>query len=102
MKGKACIWFQGYSKTHHDYLWEEMACAACKWLGEPNDGDLIEEFGRITQTSSVEEYIDKYQELRSIIMNQMSQVTMQYYVSVFVNGLKEELIYLVKMFRPPR
>lgn len=51
---------------------------------------MIEEFGKIKQKGTVEEYIDKFEELRAVVIGQIPQATEQYYISVFVSRLKEE------------
>lgn len=53
---------------------EQMASAACKRFGEPDEGDLLE-FSKIKQKGIVEEYIDKFEELRTEVMCHMPQAT---------------------------
>lgn len=48
----------------------------------------------------MEDYIDKFEELRAEVMGQMPQASKHYSMSVFVSGLKEELRHLLKMFKP--
>lgn len=39
-----------------------------KRFGEPDEGDLLEEFSKMRQKRTVEEYIDKFEKLRTEVM----------------------------------
>lgn len=68
-----------------------MGIAACRRFREADDNDMIEEFSKVKQNGNVEKYIDKFEELKAEVIGHMPQATEQYYISVFVTGLKEEL-----------
>ncbi|XP_027158056.1 uncharacterized protein LOC113759681 [Coffea eugenioides] len=62
--------------------------------------DAVEEINKLSQSSTVLVYQEKFEELRSIVMIQMPELTESYYISSFLSGLKGEIKSAVKMHRP--
>ncbi|GAA0170237.1 hypothetical protein LIER_24540 [Lithospermum erythrorhizon] len=61
---------------------------------------IIAEFNKLSQTSSVAEYIDKLEDLRGLMICLGRNYDEVYFVSSFISGLKEELQVFVKVFKP--
>lgn len=60
----------------------------------------MEEFIKIRQDGSVEEYQDKFEELRVHMERVMPHLRKAYFLSVFIGGLKDEIRSMLRMIRP--
>lgn len=52
------------------------------------------------QESSVDEYVDKFKELKSLIHGLSSSLPKSYYISSFVSGLKKDIKPMLKILKP--
>lgn len=57
-------------------------------------------FNKLKQVGTVNDYEDKFEELRALISSRNRNFTEEYYVSSFVSGLRDHIKGAVKMFRP--
>jgi hypothetical protein len=46
--------------------WEEFSGAICSKFG--NEADIVEKFNNIIQESDVDEYVERFEELKSLIL----------------------------------
>lgn len=54
----------------------------------PDNSDIQDLFNKIKQTSTVAEYQDRLEELRSQVVVKQRGLTEEYFVSSFISGLK--------------
>ena len=52
---------------------------------------VTEEFNKLSQEESVTDYWDRFEELRSLLWSDQPDLMEHYFVSRFVNGLKDKL-----------
>ncbi|KAL4348542.1 hypothetical protein GQ457_17G027610 [Hibiscus cannabinus] len=83
LEGKAETWFDGY------IIFCDRAYT-----------DIIEEFNKLVQRTTVDEYQERFEELKPYIIQQNPYQEETYFVSSFLSGLKEELRYRVKINQP--
>ncbi|KAL4308216.1 hypothetical protein GQ457_01G023920 [Hibiscus cannabinus] len=62
--------------------------------------DVIEEFNKLHQTSTVEEYQERFEALQPFILQINAQLGEAYFVSSFISGLKEEIRHKVRLHEP--
>ncbi|XP_027083512.2 uncharacterized protein [Coffea arabica] len=74
--------------------------AVCERFGEGDPEEAIEEFNKLMQTGSVSEYLERFKQLKSIVMVTLPGQPDSYYKSCFLSGLKEEIVNMVRMTRP--
>ncbi|KAL4346826.1 hypothetical protein GQ457_17G013770 [Hibiscus cannabinus] len=74
LEGKAETWFDGY------IIFCDRAYT-----------DIIEEFNKLVQRTTVDEYQERFEELKPYIIQQNPYQEETYFVSSFLSGLKEEL-----------
>ena len=74
--------------------------AVCERFGEGDPEEAIEEFNKLMQTGSVSEYLERFEQLKSIVMVTLPGQPDSYYKSCFLSGLKEEIVNMVRMTRP--
>lgn len=52
------------------------------------------------QEGSVDEYVEKFKELKSLMHGLNSSLPESYYISSFVSGLKEDIKPMLKILKP--
>ena len=62
--------------------------------------DIMEEFNRLKQDGTVQEYQLRFEELKSLILSRNPFMTEEYFVSRFVGRLNDEIRSAIKMFKP--
>ncbi|KAL4310989.1 hypothetical protein GQ457_01G000170 [Hibiscus cannabinus] len=72
----------------------------CHRFSDKNCSDIIEEFNKLIQKGSVEDYQGKFEELKPYMLLYNASLEEGYFVSIFVSGLKEELKHRVKVHEP--
>lgn len=88
------VWYQGWSQVREDCNWEEFV------IREKRTMDIVEEFNKMKQHGSVQEYQLQFEELKSLMLSRNPYMTKDYFVSSFLSGLNEKLRSAVKMTRP--
>jgi hypothetical protein len=90
-EGPVAHWLQ--SVNHHvlTATWKEL----CTWIHEcfglDQPESLIRQLFHIKQTSSVQEYIDRFSELFDQLLAYGHSSDYRYYTARFIDGLKEEI-----------
>nr|XP_027099159.1 uncharacterized protein LOC113718454 [Coffea arabica] len=100
LQEKADIWFHGMYQEKGMVSWKELAMAVCERFGEGDPEEAIEEFNKLMQTGSVTEYLERFEQLKSMVMVSLPGQPDSYYKSCFLSGLKEERVSMVRMTRP--
>ncbi|XP_070022047.1 uncharacterized protein [Nicotiana sylvestris] len=62
--------------------------------------DVVEEFNRLQQKSNVEDYLVKFDDLKAQMIVRNPALNDAHFLSSFVGGLKDEIKYSVKLFKP--
>lgn len=68
LEDKEDIWFQGYKWGKYKLLWLEFEEALPKRFGKVGQSDIVEEFSKLQQTTTVLAYQEKFKELRSKVL----------------------------------
>ncbi|XP_027102590.1 uncharacterized protein [Coffea arabica] len=100
LEGKADNWFQGVKLAIPGLNWEEFSELLCERFSGKGSLDIVEEFNKLQQVGTVEEYEEKFEELKTLMLTKNPRLDESYFVSSFISGLKEEIKPMVKMFRP--
>ena len=74
--------------------------AVCERFGEGYPEEAIEEFNKLMQPGSVTEYLERFEQLKSMVMVSLPGQPDSYYKSCFLSGLQEERVSMVRMTRP--
>lgn len=61
---------------------------------------VVEEFDRLQQGGSLEEYIDKFEELESLLLQKQPLMRNEYFLDSFIGGLKPQIKPFVKAVNP--
>jgi len=62
--------------------------------------DVVEEFNKLKQEGAVEDYLIRFEELKSLLTLSYPTLDEPYFVSSFISSLKDELRPTVKMMQP--
>ncbi|KAL4296511.1 hypothetical protein GQ457_12G010960 [Hibiscus cannabinus] len=100
LEGKAETWFDGYILQKHRISWPEFIADLCHKFADRTFSDVIEEFNKLVQKSTVEDYQAVFEELKPYMIQHNPYLDETYFVSSFLSGLKEELGHRVKVHQP--
>ncbi|XP_047336021.1 uncharacterized protein LOC124939604 [Impatiens glandulifera] len=104
MIGHAFKWFMSYADDKGDYLkWNDFTEALINRFSDIKYVDstcLMREFTELAQCGTVLEYLEKYEDIVIAMNDKFPDIPRSYYVSIFINGLQEEIKMKVKMFQP--
>lgn len=92
----AIQWLQWYETTKPIVGWEEFSSDLCKRFGKRHKESVVGELTKLKQTSTVEVYHDKFEEL----INRNKELSESFLVDCFISGLKDEIKKAVNMFDP--
>lgn len=62
--------------------------------------DVVEEFNKLQQEGTVEEYVEKFEELRVLMAAANPYLSESYYISSFISGLKKEIKPMLRILEP--
>ncbi|KAL4332246.1 hypothetical protein GQ457_07G001740 [Hibiscus cannabinus] len=80
--------------------WHEFTADLCHCFCDKNQLDIIEEFNKLSQLNTVEEYQEKFEELKPLMLQQNCHLPESYFISSFISGLREEIKHKVKVHEP--
>lgn len=61
--------------------------------------DTVEEFNKLSQTGTVDEFLGKFEDLKAHMIIRNSALNEAHFLSSFIGSLKEEIKFGVKMFK---
>ncbi|KAL4363523.1 hypothetical protein GQ457_04G038370 [Hibiscus cannabinus] len=100
LSGKAETWFDGYIMQKHRATWHEFTADLCHRFCDKAYHDVIEEFNKLMQRSTVEEYQERFEELKPFMLQHNPHLEEGYFVSSFISGLKEDIKHRVRVHEP--
>ena len=65
--GKAEVWFDGYIMQRHRVSWE-FVTDLCQRFSDRTYADIIEEFNKLFQKRTLDEYQEKFEELKPYML----------------------------------
>ncbi len=91
LESRANTWFQKYMAEHGTINWATFAEGVCKRFDYKRLSDVVEEFNKLTQHKTVDEYHEQFKELRVRLLTTKSHFTSEYFLSSFLSGLRDEI-----------
>ncbi|KAK8695823.1 hypothetical protein V6N13_000971 [Hibiscus sabdariffa] len=98
--GKAEIWYDGYIMQKHHLSWHEFAADLCHRFCNKNQFDVIKEFNKLSQITTVADYQENFEELQPLMLQKNCNLPESYFVSSFNSGLQEQIRNRVKIHEP--
>ncbi|XP_070022199.1 uncharacterized protein [Nicotiana sylvestris] len=102
LNSKTAFWFFSYHISKGIVRWLDFTTEICsRFEGASNSKlNLIGEFKKIKQTGSVDEYLEKFEELKAWVLIRNPTIPEEFFLEFFIEGLKEEIRHTVKMVDP--
>lgn len=72
----------------------------CDLFKEEMGGRVVEDFNKLQQVGSLDEYLDRFEELKSLMIKRTPILPDLFFVNSFVGGLKPHLKPFVKALKP--
>ncbi|XP_031110384.1 uncharacterized protein LOC116014814 [Ipomoea triloba] len=97
---KVEIWLEGYlSNLRGGFNWGHFVEAVCRRFG-PGTVSIDEEFTVLKQLGGVEEFTDKFEEMRSMLLQVRPYLTDEYFLGNYVCRLKQVIRCFVRSAKP--
>ncbi|XP_060178154.1 uncharacterized protein LOC132608099 [Lycium barbarum] len=102
LNGKAESWFFSYHVSKGRVSWSEFTEEICKrFEGSENSKlNLIREFKKIEQKGTVDEYLEKFEELKTWVLIRNPSIPEEFFLEFFIEGLKDDIRHTVKLLDP--
>lgn len=68
LEGRAATWYHHVMCQHKDIIWPQFINLVSVRLEEIKEVKLIGEFNKLKQMGSYDEYVDKFEELRTCLI----------------------------------
>ncbi|KAL0371095.1 UNVERIFIED_CONTAM: putative mitochondrial protein [Sesamum angustifolium] len=102
LEGKAELWFQGLVEKGLP-TWQQFVEEVYERFGGVDPGAILGEFNTLQQgDNTVDQYLERFEELKSHVMIFHSDFPESYYVTCFINGLRPAIKGSVISLRPTR
>lgn len=101
------LYLNGIAETSYHYLvlsrgvvnWVEFKEELISRFDDEVLDDIVEQFNRLSQTGSVDEFLGKFEDLKAQMLVRNPHLYDAHFLSSFVGALKEEITFVVKMFK---
>ncbi|VFR03390.1 unnamed protein product [Cuscuta campestris] len=89
-----------YGQGRNNICWDEFVMDLGARFKEDDHNDIVEEFNKLCQTGDLEEYVDKFEELKGLLLRKRPNMPQEYFLDSFIAGLKPQIKPFVKAFAP--
>ncbi|KAH9615398.1 hypothetical protein KSS87_015381, partial [Heliosperma pusillum] len=100
MVGRAESWFNSYIVVRQHVEWHDFIVDLCARFKEDIAGNVVEEFNKLRQTGTIDDYLDAFENLKGLMIQRNPLLPEQYFLDSFIGGLKSSLKPFVKAFKP--
>jgi len=100
LTGRAETWFASYIAARKHVDWNDFVVDVCNRFREDLGSKVVEDFHNLHQIGTVEDYLEKFEDLKALLLLSMPMLPDDYFVSSFVGGLKPHLKSFVKALNP--
>lgn len=100
LDSKAEYWYMDYVEGREFMGWNVFANMLLERFQEGEGENIIGDFNKLQQEGSVEEYRDKFEELKSFMTHFHRALPEEYYIKSFISGLKPDIRDMVMILKP--
>jgi len=100
LKGPAEHWFGSYILGRRGVSWEEFFVDVCARFRDNLGSKVVEEFNRLQQTGTLDEYLANFEELKALILLRGPNMPEDYLLESFIGGLEPAIKSLARAFKP--
>ena len=87
MSGKSEMWFNGYVLNRPQLIWEEFVVDVSARFRDELGSQVVEDFNKLTQTGTIDQYLERFEDLKALMLLKNPSLPMDYFVDSFVGGL---------------
>jgi len=102
MNGRAKYWWRGSSCNSSILPWHHFCRIIGDRFNEMSTYEVICQFHNLKQTSSVNDYIDKFEEFMGLVKRDNPSLQEDYFVCSFVYGFKDYIHIICNAINLPR
>ncbi|XP_040244116.3 uncharacterized protein [Aegilops tauschii subsp. strangulata] len=99
--GTASVWLQTIQKRLSEFDWDAFTSLLCARFGRDRHQMLIRQFYSLRQTTSVADYIEKFEMIINRLSSYSDSIHPYYFLTRFVEGLRTDIRAVVLVQRPP-
>jgi len=100
LRGQAEIWFNSYILGRRNLAWEEFIFDLCARFKDNLGSKIVEEFNRLHQVGSLDDYIAKFEELKALLQLRNPTMPELYFLESFIGGLTATAKPIMRAFKP--
>ncbi|XP_060181956.1 uncharacterized protein LOC132611554 [Lycium barbarum] len=101
VRDRVDVWLDSYIVNNRGRItWAKFCVEVCRRFGNVRPQDIVDEFNKIMQAGSVDQYQEKFEKLTSYMSIINPLLNEAHFVSSFISGLRPELKPLVKLANP--
>ncbi|VFQ72920.1 unnamed protein product [Cuscuta campestris] len=100
MIDKAENWMSSYLSFRKFVSWHEFIIDLSARFRDDKGHNVVEQFKKLEQKGSLEDYIDEFEDLRSVLVQNNQYLPDSYILDCFIGGLKASISLYVKAFKP--
>lgn len=98
--GNAAFWLQSVRNQLIGVTWYDLCERVCARFTRDRQQALIRQWLRVQQTTSVAEYVEKFDSIMHQLNAYENSAPIEYFVTKFIDGLKEEVRSVILVQRP--
>lgn len=91
MVDKAEHWMSSYIINRRNVDWSEFVIDLSARFRDEIGVNIVEKFNKVSQIASLEEYVDEFEELKSLMLQRNHILPDSYFLDSFIRGLKPNL-----------
>ncbi|KAJ8438110.1 hypothetical protein Cgig2_015367 [Carnegiea gigantea] len=95
-KGRADVWFTSYIAVKKSVDWDEFIVDVCGSFKEDLGCRVVEDISKLQQNGALDEYLEKFEELKAVMLQRTPALPDVFFMDSFISGLKPQLKPFVK------
>lgn len=72
----------------------------CARFGDAVGGQVVEEFNKLQQLGAIDDYLEKFEELKALVLMKNPTLPIQYFINSFIGGLNPQIKSFTRAFNP--
>ena len=98
--GKAEFWWRGTGCNANTLPWHHFCRMVTDRFNLVSEYEVIGQFHNLKQVGTVVDYVDRFEEMVTMVRRNCPQLPETYYISSFISGLKDSIQYHLQCHRP--
>jgi hypothetical protein len=100
ISGKAEFWWRGTGCNARTLPWHQFCRMASDRFNVISEYEIVGQFHNLKQIGTIGDYIDRFEEMVSMVKRHNPTLSDNYFISSFISGLKDQIQYHVQCHKP--